>query len=126
MVCRLRRRRARPPAARLEQHRKHAKWYGLAEYVALSLHPGHGRLLRAERAAIRYEQPRFNVTDRRGKRHVVLDLDGPVADAAYEVLDEATPEFIDELVQFLCAPGRSLLAASPPEPDWDEFAQAQR
>lgn len=113
-------------AARLEQHRKRAEWYGLARYVALSLYPSHGRLLRAERAAIRHEQPRFNVTDRRGKRRVLLDLDGPVAEAAYEVLDEATPEFIAELARLLGDRGRSLLAASPPGPDWDELTPAPR
>ncbi|WP_328434518.1 GIY-YIG nuclease family protein [Streptomyces sp. NBC_00425] len=114
--------------ARLEQHRRHAEWYGLVEYVALSLYPSHALLLRAERAAIRHEQPRFNKVDRRGRDRVKLNLHGPAEAAAVVLLDQADPEFLAELVRLLGLPDRALLAAAPPAADWDaiDWAEAER
>lgn len=106
--------------ARLEQHRRGAEWYGLVEFVALSLYPNHELVLRAERAAIRSEQPRFNRADRRGRKRVELHLHGPAEEAAAVLLDEAEPEFLAELVRILGIPSRSLLAVAPPAPEWGE------
>ncbi|MGV9913426.1 GIY-YIG nuclease family protein [Streptomyces tendae] len=107
--------------ARLEQHRRHAEWYGLVEFTAMSLYPDHTLLLRAERAAIRGEQPRFNKQDRRGRRRVELDLRGPAEAAAATLLDEADPQFLADLMRILGTPSRSLQAAAPPPPQWDEL-----
>jgi hypothetical protein len=104
------------PFGRLEGHRKQAEWWGLVEFIAMSMYPSHGLLLRAELAAIRSEQPRFNKAGLRGKKRVELHLHGSADDAADVLLDEADPEFLADLVRILSTPDRALLAVAPPCP----------
>ncbi|MFD5384331.1 GIY-YIG nuclease family protein [Streptomyces sp. NPDC127074] len=54
------------PRERWAAHRRKAKWWPLAAYVAVEVHPTEWQALNAERAAIRSENPSFNMRSRKG------------------------------------------------------------
>jgi len=54
------------PRERWPAHRRKAKWWPLAAYVAVEIHPTEWQALNAERAAIQTENPQFNKRSQKG------------------------------------------------------------
>lgn len=100
--------------ARLAAHRKRSEWWPLAEYIAVSTYPTWAELEKAERAAIRAENPRFNKAGKAWRQQVVLRLDGNASDVAEELHRIARPEFISELAELLAQPERFPQPEPPP------------
>ena len=105
---------------RWEQHRKHAKWWLLADYVAVSYYESYRSVRVAEKAAIRHEQPRFNKQFLRGPANASIRLHGPAEDAAAVLFRDADSKFISELAQLLVQPERFPQPSPPPLPRFAE------
>lgn len=54
------------PRERWAAHRRKARWWPLAAFVAVEIHPTEWQALNAERTAIRSEHPSFNKRSRKG------------------------------------------------------------
>ena len=99
---------------RWDQHRRHAEWWDLADYVAVSYYESYRSVRVVEKAAIRHEQPRFNRQFLRGPANASLHLHGPAEAAAAVLFRDADLKFISELAQLLTAPERFPQPLPPP------------
>jgi hypothetical protein len=105
---------------RWDQHRKHAKWWHLADYVAVSFYESYRSVRVVEKAAIRHEQPRFNKQFMRGPANASIHLHGPAEAAAAVLFRDADAGFIRELAQLLDQPERFPQTSPPPPPQFAE------
>lgn len=98
---------------RLPNHRRNARWWAEAEFLAISVYDTPDKLAEAERAALRNERPRWNAATVNGPANVHLPL--RTAEAAAAVLfREALPELIAELAELLQQPERFPQFEPPP------------
>lgn len=101
-------------ATRLDNHRKRSAWWPLAEYIAISVYPTYEAALKAERAALRHERPRFNKQGVRGPAKVPIDTRGTAEAAAALLFRQVDPAFVAELAALLAQPERFPQPSPPP------------
>lgn len=93
---------------------RNSPWWPLAEFIAVSVYGSRDHLKEAERAALRHEQPRFNLVAVRGPANVKLPLHQSADAAAAVLFREAMPEFVAGLAALLAQPER--FPQHPPPP----------
>lgn len=109
-------------ATRISSHRKRSEWWPLAEYIAISVYPSEEAAAKAERAALRHEQPRFNKQGVRGPANISIHTRGPAEEAATLLFRQADPAFVAELATLLAQPERFPQPAPPPPARFAEEA----